>query len=196
MKKILILMLVFVMALSVVACSPAADPTADFAAIKAAAEASTSYSTITVTTKVTTDIAGALESSIETAFAEDGSKTITYTYDVLDASDAFAVPEKKTEVITCNAAGTYSDGGAFVSENQLALGFKLALNADNIAEYSVSANALSAKVAADKTESVLGVNFGADVDVVVTVAAEKLAYISVVYTDANGYAVEITCTYA
>ena len=195
MKKILILMLVFVMAFSFAACDPKEDTTAVFAEFKAAAEASSSYSKITVETKVDTDIAGELKSSIVTEIAEDGSKTITYTRDVLDSSDALAAPKTETKTITCDASGTYSDGGSFVEANKLALGFKLSLATDKLLDYSVSESALSASISKDNVESVLGVNFGADVDIVITLAGGKVSFVSVSYTDANGYAVATTCTY-
>ena len=195
MKKILILMLVFVMAFSFAACTQTEDTTAVFAEFKASAEASGSYSKITVETKVGTDIAGELKSSIVTVFAEDGSKTITYTRDVHDSGDALAAPKPETKTITCDASGTYSDGGTFVEENKLALGFKLSLATDKLLNYSVSANALSASVSKDNVESVLGVSFGADVDLVITLAGGKVSFVSVSYTDANGYAVSTTCTY-
>lgn len=148
---------------------------------------------VTVTVKTTTKY-GELTSTYVTTFAADGSFTVDYTVEKFNDSLEATSTELKiveTGTITCNADGSYSDGGAFAGSNPQATGVKLNIKSDKVTEYNVNGDNFNATVKAADTKDVFGVEYKNDATLVLTKNNGKIVSASVISGD-----VQILCVYA
>lgn len=200
MKRIIALLLVIGCILSFAACDnnqkdEAQDFTKHIENIKASLEASApDIADITVT--LDSEI-GTLEGTYNVVYNEDGSATVTYSYERFNSFNDEAITDgiksTYTGTVTVAADGTLSeelDGTASVE----AVTFEINLDKDKLDSVSASAGILSAKVKAADTESVLGVAIGYDVDILITAGADGVVAIAISYNSASG-PVEISASY-
>lgn len=157
-------------------------------AFKAAADA-TDPSKLTVTVKSVDADLGELTSVYVIDFAEDGSFTITATVQSFNEDVEGDLILTKTVVITCDAAGNYSDNGEFVGANPVATG--LSINFAALKSFvTPTANVLNATVASADSAAVFGIALGADANLVVNKSATAITGVSVTYANVN-----INCMY-
>ena len=194
MKKILVITLALLMMFSLVACGGEETPDASASFDEfTAAYAATVPVKITVDTTLET-VLGDLTSKVETVFNPNGSSTINYSYEKFN--EISTDPETKVVVngtIECDKNGNYSDGGEFVGQNNAITGVRLNLDA-NLMDYTVDNDVLTATVKAENVKAVTGVDFGADVVLMVTKSNGKIIAVTASYTSANG-PVSIVCSY-
>lgn len=198
MKKLLIIMLALLMTVSFIACGETGDGGNGDEIESAVEEFVAAYSAtvpvkITVNTKLTT-VLGELNSSVETVFNPNGSSTINYSYEKFNEISGSA--ETKSVVsgtVECDKNGNYSDGGEFVGQNNTVTGVKLNLDT-SLMDCSVDGDVLTANVKAENSKAVTGVDFGADVVIMVTKSAGKIIAVTANYNSASG-PVSIVCSY-
>ena len=193
MKRFLIFMLALLTVFSFVACGGDGEPEQASFDEFSAAYAATVPVKITVTTKLET-VLGDLNSTVETVFNPNGSSTINYSYEKFNAiSDDPATKSVVSGTVECDKNGNYSDGGEFAGQNSTVMGVKLNLDAD-LMDYSVEGDVLTANVKSENVKAVTGVDFGADVVLMVTKAEGKIISVTASYTSANG-PVSVVCSY-
>ncbi len=207
MKKLLIIMLALLMTFSFVACGETGDggsgdggsgdekgseETISFDEFVAAYSATVPVK-ITVNTKLTT-VLGDLNSTVETVFNPNGSSTINYSYEAFnEISDSAETKSVISGTVECDKNGNYSDGGEFVGQNSTVTGIKLNLDA-SLMECSINGDVLTANIKAENVKAVTGVDFGADVVLMITKSAGKIISVTANYSSANG-PVSIVCSY-
>lgn len=173
--------------------TPAPAPQEDECKAFADAIAATKPASLEVTVKTTSEL-GALQSTYKTVYSTtDSSFTITYrteSFNVTFESEDNVLVNEGT--ITCDAAGNYSDGGAFVGGNPASTGVVASL--DKLTNYTVEGDILVATVAADETLAVFGVQYDATVTLVLTKSEGKIISASLICgTETNG--TQISCVY-
>ena len=184
MKKFLALLLVCVMAFAVVSCENGGDDAVlEFEDFEKAID-QTPASKITVSTKLTT-VLGILHSNVETTFNPNGSATVKFYIERLNAED-FTSSEtviSKEGTVTLNKDGTYSDGGAFKDAlGDSVASVNLVLDSAKLESYTIEGGVLSATVKAENTASVLGTEIGSDVSLMLTVGEGKIVSLVLNYT--------------
>ena len=197
MKKIFALLLIFTCAFALFACGKEKGPSPEEIAYREAVKTFTDAAaavptTLSVSVKATTAL-GVLKSSYITSYNQDGSSTIAYSVDKVNGLDSAEDFTPVTGTINVDAAGNYSDGGAFAGSNPAATGVKIDFASDKIT-CSIKGNTLSAVVAAADTQAVLGIALPSDAVITANKSANKITAITVSYTAAEG-AVEIVCAY-
>lgn len=122
----------------------------------------------------------------------DGSITVRYAYmklnEIGEGDGMFSTVSGEASIdadgnVTGDLSGTVT-GAASIAVN---------LDAAKM-DYSVSAGILTAKIAAENVESVLGVDTGADTTLTMTVVSGRLVSLTINYVSAAG-PVEIVCSY-
>ena len=98
-----------------------------------------------------------------------------------------------TGTVVVAADGSISSGLDGVASVE-AVTFELNLNPDKLVSYEAGSSVLNAKVAAANTASVIGVAINADVDLVITVGANRVTSVVMTYALTNG-TVTITAVY-
>ena len=150
---------------------------------------------LTVTVKSNSAF-GQLTSAYTTTYSStDSSFTVAYRTEKIN--DGFEVEGDvivSEGVITCDASGNYSDGGAFAGSNPAATGVKVKLTSDKLVNYTVTGDILTATIAAADTLEVLGASYGADVTLVLTKSEGKIVSVSLTY-GAEENRVQISCVY-
>ena len=151
--------------------------------------------------KVTVTLASALgdlNGSYNIVYNEDGTATVEYSYELFNpfVEGSFSTDIKSTYTGTTTVAGdgTVTDEIGGVASIQ-AITFAVKLDESKLDGVSVAANALHAKVKAADTESVLGVAFESDVDLIVTVGSKGVTSIAFSYNSSAG-SVEVITTYS
>ena len=191
MKKILIVLLALTCAFAMFSCGGSAS-------IKDFEESINNTDPAAIELQITSDTAfGALSADFKTTFAEDGSFVIDGSYEKFNTTTEGASADVKTVVpvkITCDANGSYSDGGAFAGSNPAATGSKLVLNKKLNAEISKDGNVLTATVKAADTEAVFGVAYATDVALVITQNSGKIVSYTMEYATDYGYD-RVVCNY-
>ena len=139
---------------------------------------------------------GPLTATYNADIAEDGSFVLNYAYDLfndIQSADKDEVTGKVEGTVTYKD-GTFSDSSLTSKVPAEAVAAKVKLS-DKVS-YTVSddGNVLAATVKAANTKSVLGVEYAADVTMVLTKANGKIVSLSLTYTLAEGK-VEVTCNY-
>lgn len=189
MKKILALILVLACSFALFACGE--DPAPVYA--EEAAEFITAFGATTINTlnvTVTTETAeGTLTATYTTTYAAGKISSITYSIETIPGLDSTEDLEVLTGTVSCDASGTYSDGGEIA--NKLgATGIKFDYNSDKISNFTVDGNVLAITVAAADTEAVLKCAIDSDALVTVTKAEGKITSVALSYTG-----VSIVCAY-
>ena len=172
------------MAFAVVSCENGGDDAVlEFEDFEKAID-QTPASKITVSTKLTT-VLGILHSSVETTFNPNGSATVKFYIERLNAED-FTSSEtviSKEGTVTLNKDGTYSDGGAFKDAlGDSVASVNLVLDSAKLESYTIEGGVLSATVKAENTASVLGTEIGSDVSLMLTVGEGKIVSLVLNYT--------------
>ena len=189
MKKILALILALTCAFALFACGKEDGPVyTEDAAEFITAFGATDPASIKVT--VTADTAeGTLTSTYTTVYTAGKISEITYTIETIPGINSTEDLEVLTGTVTCDASGTYSDGGEIA--NKLgATGIKFDYDSNKISTFTVDGNVLAITVAAADTEAVLGYAIGSDALVTVTKAEGKITSVALSYTG-----VTIVCAY-
>ena len=191
MKKILVALLALTCAFAMFSCGGSAS-------VKDFEESIDNTTPAAIELQITYDTAfGALNASFNTAFAEDGSFVIDGSYEKFNTTSEGAADEVKSVIpvkITCDANGSYSDGGAFAGSNPAATGTKLALGKKLNADISKDGNVLTANVKAEDTEAVFGVAYATDVTLVITRNDGKIVSYTMEYATDYGYD-RVVCNY-
>ena len=202
MKKIIALLLALVCVVGLTACGQETGPDGNDLDEFTAAVAAADPASAELETKVSSTTFGvSLEGVYNIAYNEDGSATVSYTYEQLrligdDVAVGDGIKETVEGVATVAADGTVTvtEGNGSVGAQITAVaGIKLNLNASKMT-YTVSAGMLSATVKAADTAAVFGTAISADVNLVLTVANGAVSAITVTYNTADGQA-EIVCLY-
>lgn len=141
---------------------------------------------------------GKLEGEYDVVYNEDGTATVDYTYEKFNnfSADTAVRDEIKssyTGTVVVAADGSISSGLDGVASVE-AVTFELNLNPDKLVSYEAGSSVLNAKVAAANTASVIGVAINADVDLVITVGANRVTSVVMTYALTNG-TVTITAIY-
>lgn len=197
MKKIIALILIVGTLLAFASCkknnddnTPPAATTdhSELTAIQSAVDASApGIADITVTH--TSDL-GTLTAKYNVVYNKDGSAVVTYTYQQFNAFD----PENPAEDIIYTSPeyvayidmdGTvYDDHG---NEDALeAVFFEFKLDPSLIAEYTVDAGVLMAKIKSVHTAAVIGTDVGRDVALTIVTGTNGITSMSISYTGLEG----------
>ena len=191
MKKILVVLLALTCAFAMFSCGNSAS-------VKDFNKAIENTNPTAIEVDITSDTAfGALKASFVTTYAEDGSFTVEGFYEKFNAITEGNAEDLISAVnvnITCDKDGKYSDGGSFTGSNPVATGAVLNLNKKIDADVSADGNVLTATVKAENTEAVLGIEYAADVELVITVNDGKVVSYTMKYATDYGYDT-IICSY-
>ena len=140
---------------------------------------------------------GPLNVTYTASIASDGSFVLKYEYDkfndIATGGSADVTSTIKGEVTYKD--GAYSDTALAAKIPAEATAVKVDLDEDKMT-YTVSedGNVLAATVKAADTKDVLGVEYAADVNLVLTKAEDKIVSLSLTYTLTEGK-VEVVCNY-
>ncbi len=142
---------------------------------------------------------GPLEATYTTVIADDGSLKIDYTYEKFNLSTEGGENDTKSEVkgtVTRDASGTYSATDSSLAAKITVDSNSVSLNLDEEKmTYTVQGNVLSAKVLAADTESVLGVAYDVDVNLVVAMnSSGAIVSYTLDYTPETGR-VTVVCNF-
>ncbi len=146
-----------------------------------------------ITVTDTTALGVTLTSSFNITYADNGDATIEYSIEKLlpieDGFDPSKVKEAKSGTVTYTASNkSYSDGGALVGSNIAASGISLELDED-LLDYEISGNTLTAEVLSEDTEDVIGSSVS-DLEMTITIASGKVSTVVISYD-----LVSISCSY-
>ncbi len=201
MKKIIALILAVGCMLALVSCNRNKQddngPTVDAAAVAAMQEklnASEPCAT-DITVKLTTEL-GALNSKYNVVYNEDDTATVKYFYEKFNSFDENDIKEAKSSfegIVTVGADGSVTDevgGTAFVES----ISFNIKLDPAKLSYSESAPGTLKVGVAAANTVAVLGVDLGADVEMVISAGADGVYSIAITYTSVSGV-VELVSTY-
>lgn len=191
MKKIIALILAVVCLFALVACSESEADKQLAVYIDAISKTSPSAAVIN-TTYTDANFGVSLGGAYNVTYNDDGTATVAYEYDKLgQIGEEFMSTVSGT--VTIKEDGTVD--GTIDTAVQAAAEIKLNLKASEIAQFTVAKGILTAIIKADKTESVLGVDLGADASLMMVVTNDgKIGTVSVVYTDEGGTS-SIVCMY-
>lgn len=197
MKKIIAIVLIVGCLLAMTSCSLFKKPVNhdSLSAVQSAIDSSAPKS---ADINVDFDTAlGTLEGEYDVVYNENGSATVDYSYEKFNNfnTDTAVRDEIKTTyegTVEVGADGAVSglDGVASVE----AVTFELNLSPDKLLEYTVNAGVFKGKVEAKNTEAVVGVFIDAEVNITITVGAERITSVVMTYELSNG-SVEITAIY-
>ena len=140
----------------------------------------------TADVKVETEV-GILEGIYTATIASNGSVTVNYSFDNFNSigqGGADDVSNKKEGTVTVDAAASATAGNVA----------SLNLDESLLDDLHVSANALSATVASENTEAVLGVELESDATFALFISNGKVTAFTLTYEIEAGN-VEITCEY-
>ena len=201
MKKIIAFLLVMCCVLALAACGGGKDPTDEVGVdnsqaisdIQSAFDASApDVADITVVLKSSL---GDLNGSYNIVYNEDGTATVTYSYEKFNSFEDGADEVKSTfsGTTTVAADGTVTDslGGTASVE---AITFDIQLDESKLSSVVAGAGALNAKVKAADTKAILGVEIGYDVDLVISSGKLGVTSVAISYNSASG-PVEIIAVY-
>lgn len=191
MKKILAIVVALACVFGMMSCGGSSPVAAFKTAIN-----ETNPTSVKIETKLETTL-GDFVGEFNATYADDGSATITYSYEKPNDPTAAGVTELKSTVtgtVELSADGTYSDGGTLVGTVAGAGGYKLNLDEGKMKNVEVSGNVLTATVEAANTKSVLGVSIEFDVEMTLTKGDSGIVSLALTYTTAEGPAT-IVCTY-
>ena len=191
MKKILAIVVALACVFGMMSCGGSSPVAAFKTAIN-----ETNPTSVKIETKLETTL-GDFVGEFNAVYAEDGSATITYSYEQPNDLTAEGVTELKSTVtgtVELAADGTYSDGGTLVGTVVGAGGYKLNLDEGKMKNVEVSGNALTATVEAANTQKVLGVAIEFDVEMTLTKGESGIVSLVLAYTTEQGPAT-IVCTY-
>ena len=190
MKKLLIILLALTCAFALFSCGDDGVSVEEF---KKAINA-TNPTEIEVTI-VQETANGNLAAEMTTTFAEDGSFVIVGFYERFTGASSLEDKESIPINVSCNASGSYSDGGDFAGSNPASTGAKLNLGAKKLQPtISEDGKVLTVTVGAANTKAVLGVEYAQDVVLVITINDGKVISYTMSYTNEFG-AVSVVCTY-
>jgi len=165
------------------------------AAVQAKIDASVPQSAnVTVTLK---SVYGNVNGEYDVTYNADGSATVVYCYEKLNSFNADDPADdyksSYSGTTTVGADGTVTDelGGTASVE---AITFDINLDSSKLESATVQGSILNATVKAENTAAVLGVNIGADVNIVISTASVGVASVAISYTSSAGV-VEISATY-
>ena len=200
MKKIIAILLSLVCVFGLASCGEDAPQDAALNAITAAISAADPTGAV-LETKITSKTFGiSLEGEYTISFGEDGTATVSYTYDQLNLIGAgtsgtnITAPVEGVATIAKDGTVTVVEGEGSVGAQITAVaGVKLNLDATKMT-YSISSGVLSATVKAQDTRSVFGIDIEADVGLVVSTANGKVSTITLTYVTDEVEA-EIVCVY-
>lgn len=137
---------------------------------------------------VTTDL-GDLTSKYTVTYNEDGSATIAYTYEKFNSLDQGAAEDEKTTysgTVTRAADGTYSGDDNAPDLSGITNGTSIKLSELGEDDYTVTdGDTLTATVAADKTEAVLGTKVSKEVTLKVCIDGGAVEYVEISYEGAT-----------
>ena len=191
MKKLLIVLVAFACVFTMFSCGKPASYDGFIEAIENTTPA-------VVEVKITSDTAfGPLSALFKTTYKEDGSFTISGSYErfnTISEGESKDVTSTVPVEITCDKDGNYSDGGAFTGSNPAATGAKLTLDKKLKADVSKDGNVFSANIKAEDTKAVLGIEFAADVNLTITKNDGKIISYTMEYKTEFGYD-KIVCSY-
>ncbi len=160
-----------------------------------AAISATKPSKVEGTIKMYTEY-GPLTATYTADIAEDNSFVLNYAYDKINdiaTGDAGDVTDKIEGTVTYKD-GTYSDTSLAAKVPADAVAAEINLGEDIDYTLSEDGNVLVATIKAADTKSVLGVEYAADVTMVLTKANDKIVSLSLTYTLTEGK-VEVVCSY-
>ncbi len=214
MKKLICILLAFILVFSMTACfgfgggdddntdnnnnndndddSNNDAPKKDLKGFITAVESTNPVETVVETTVKTQ--AGDLNSRVETTYNKDGSFTLEYSYDKINEfgeGDGFSTTV--TGTIECDKNGNYS--GAVDGKISSATAIKLKL--DNEALFNnlqIADDMFSATILAKNTKTVLGISIS-DAEIIVSKSKGKITTLSIAYADGEGNPVSISCEY-
>ena len=139
---------------------------------------------------------GDLNGSYDVVFNEDGTATVTYSYEKFNSFEDGASSEIKstyTGTTTVAADGTVTDSLGGVASVE-AISFNIQLDESKLSSVTAGAGAISAKVKAADTKAILGVEIGYDVDLVISSGKLGVTSVAISYESASG-PVEIVALY-
>ena len=189
MKKILVIVLALACVFGMMSCTGKGPSLDSFKT----AIANTNPATVEIDTKLETGM-GDLVGEFVVTYAEDGSATIDYSYEVFNELGANVTELKRVEegTVEINAAGEYS---GTLSGTLSGVGeYKLNLDNGKMTGATINGNVLEAGIKAANTKAVLGVEIAADVTMTLTKGTSGIVSLVIVYETEQGPAT-ITCTY-
>ena len=202
MKKIISIMLALACALTcsfaLASCGEPADTTPEPTEVSYSevvtpfvnAVKATAANTVDATIKV--DVQGeTLNAAYHTVKNADGTKTMTYSVEVINTDNSADNKSLVTGEATSDASGVFTDEYAKAFG---ANGLSLNLAAYTGKDFDVSNNVLRITVPANDVATVLGAAVGADAVVVVTINGGKVTSVTVNY-QTPAATVEIVCEY-
>ena len=197
MKKIVALLLALVCVFALASCggpeTPEGPDYSDLEAFKAAITASAPAGAV-ITVELENTISTPLMGTFTVTYGEENA-VVEYEYDQFLPIDPSAPAESDRETVTGTA--TIDKNGTVTGDlnSTVTAATLLNYNLDGTKmTYIVEAGILSANISAANTESVLGVNIGADVTFTLAIFEGKVVSVTLNYQAATG-AAEITTTY-
>ena len=201
MKKIIAFLLVICCVLALAACD-GGNKTPDNEVDNSQA-ISDLQTALDASAPVTAEITVVLKSSLgdlngyyDIAFNEDGTATVSYSYEKFNSFEEAGSSELKstyTGTTTVAADGTVTDSLGGVASVE-AISFNIQLDESKLSSVTAGAGAISAKVKAADTKAILGVEIGYDVDLVISSGKLGVTSVAISYESASG-PVEIVAVY-
>lgn len=200
MKKIVAFLLMICCVLALAACDDPSDDNND--KVDYSQAISDMQTVIDASAPAVADITVVLKSSLgdlngsyNVVYNEDGTATVTYSYEKFNSFEDISGELKSTYTGTTTVAadGTVTDslGGTASVE---AITFDVQLDESKLGSVVAGAAALNAKVKAADTKAVLGVEIGYDVDLVISSGKLGVTSVAISYDSASG-PVEIVAVY-
>ena len=141
---------------------------------------------------------GNLNGSYNVVFNEDGTATVTYSYEKFngfeESSSSNEIKSTYTSTTTVAADGTVTDSLGGVASVE-AISFDIQLDESKLSSVVAGAGSISAKVKAADTKAILGVEIGYDVDLSISSGKLGVHSIAISYNSAAG-PVEIVAVYS
>ena len=177
MKKTLAIVLALACVFGMMSCTGKGPSLAAFKT----AVANTNPATLEIDTKLETAM-GDLAGEYVVTYAEDGSATIDYSYEMFNELGANVTELKKVEqgTIEINANGEYS--GALSGTLSGVGEYKLNLDKGKMVDVTVNGNVLEAGIKAANTKAVLGVEIDADVTMTLTKGTDGIVSLVLTYS--------------
>ncbi|MBQ7343447.1 MAG: hypothetical protein IJW53_01640 [Clostridia bacterium] len=200
MKKIVAFLLMICCVLALAACDDPSDDNND--KVDYSQAISDMQTVIDASAPAVADITVVLKSSLgdlngsyNVVYNEDGTATVTYSYEKFNSFEDISGELKSTYTGTTTVAadGTVTDslGGTASVE---AITFDVQLDESKLGSVTAGAGSVTAKVKAADTKAILGVEIGYDVDLVISSGKLGVTSVAISYDSASG-PVEIVAVY-
>lgn len=140
---------------------------------------------------------GDLNGSYDVTYNEDGSATVDYSYELFNKFDENAELEEfkstHTGVVTVSSNGDV-DGDLNGIASIEAVSFDIKLDEQYLSSHKITASILEAKVEAENTFDVVGVDIPYDIDLSITTGNGRVTAVVISYETENG-PIEIVAVY-